>query len=240
VTAPTWLDEFFGPAGPPIDSAATGTIDNITTTKDGISPQAGVRFTGVAPSATGFDGGTTGRRIVVMSVGGPLELKHEASSSLAANRIDTGTGADVTIAQGGASWLLYDSTSQRWRLVAGPQGVVVASPVGAAIVNDTAGGTVNNCTLGASSGALRRLRFTNASGPTITGFSSAGVADGTTLRVLAVGGTVAITHQGGTSSAANRCTLAGGTSISLTAGTFTEFEYDSTSQRWRHLAATAI
>jgi len=108
------------------------------------------------------------------------------------------------------------------------------------ITNATAGGTINDCTLSGTAGSVRRVRFTNASGPTITGFDATGVTDGTILRVLAAGGTIAVNHENAGSAAANRVTLNLGATINIGGGVFTEFEYDTTASRWRHVAATAI
>lgn len=108
------------------------------------------------------------------------------------------------------------------------------------INNATSGGTINNCTLSGTSGFVRRVRFTDATGPTVTGFDATGVADGTLLRVTAAGGTVAVTHEDAGSTAANRVILQGGITIGIAAGVWTEFMYDATSSRWRHSGATAI
>lgn len=111
----------------------------------------------------------------------------------------------------------------------------------ARIANATSGGTINNCTLAGTSGNVRRLYFTDAVGPTITGFDATGVADGTYLEVTAANGGVAITADAGLlSTASNRCTLQGGTTITVAGGVMTTFQYDTTASRWRHTAATAI
>lgn len=104
--------------------------------------------------------------------------------------------------------------------------------------NATAGGTINDCTLGGN----KRIRFTDASGPTVTGFDATGIADGTVIYVYAGAATVAFTHEDAGSAAANRITLQSGITVNLAAGTITAFMYltDGTNSRWRHLAATAI
>lgn len=112
------------------------------------------------------------------------------------------------------------------------------------INNATSGTTINNCTLSGSAGTVIRLRFTDAIGPTVTGFdvttvSGGAVTDGTILRVTAVGGTVAFNHENAGSTAANRITC-GGLTINLPAGSHVDFEYDGTSSRWRAGAGTGI
>jgi hypothetical protein len=72
----------------------------------------------------------------------PALLANESASSLAGNRIITGTGANLTVAQGGAAVLVYDDTSSRWRLAAGgssPGGGVGTAADGDALVRSGAG-----------------------------------------------------------------------------------------------------
>jgi hypothetical protein len=114
----SWIDEFFGGDAPSIDVPGTGTLNDVVST-DGSAPAraAGtIRCTGVAPTVTGLATGTSGRRLFVTAIGGPLVLANESASSVVANRIVTGTGADVTLAQGASAILTYDASSQRWRL----------------------------------------------------------------------------------------------------------------------------
>jgi hypothetical protein len=76
-----------------------------------------VRFTGVAPTVSGFASGTDARQLIVTATGGPLVLANQNTGSTAANRIITGTGGDVTIPNGGGAVLVYDVTTLRWRVV---------------------------------------------------------------------------------------------------------------------------
>lgn len=46
-----------------------------------------------------------------------LTLKHESSEATAANRIITSTGGDHIIPPTGATSVLYDTTSSRWRVL---------------------------------------------------------------------------------------------------------------------------
>lgn len=145
-------------------------------------------------------------------------------------RLPRGTANQLLATNAGATDIAYTSSP------------TMTDPVinSTSINNATSGGTVNNCTLSGTAGTVRRLRFTDAIGPTVTGFDATGVADGTILRVTAVGGTVAITSEDALSTAANRITLNANITINLPMGCFTEFQYDLTSQRWRGAAATAI
>jgi len=98
-----------------IDNAGTGTLDNVSTT--GAST---IRFTGAAPDVTGFDGGTHGRRLILMAVGGPIILQDEGGTSDAANRIAlNNTAAPATYYVDSCAELIYDGTTQRWRELSG-------------------------------------------------------------------------------------------------------------------------
>lgn len=95
-------------------------------------------------------------------------------------------------------------------------------------------GTLNNVSRGSSA----VVEFSNAIGPTVTGFDATGASDGTLLFVFTSGGNILINHEDAGSSAANRVTLQGGIAVQVPTGTFTVFIYRSS--RWRHIAATAI
>lgn len=122
MTSP-WLSEEFAPeATPPTDITATGTINDLPMT-DGLGGRvSAIRFTGAAPRVAGIVPfpDVDGARLHVVAIGGPLVLVNDSASSTATNRILTGSGADVTVPQGTAAWLLYDETAQRWRVTVAP------------------------------------------------------------------------------------------------------------------------
>lgn len=158
----------------------------------------------------------------------------DGSAAIAVSKLAAGTNTHVLETTGG---------SPAWVATTGSGSVARATDPAIAntsINNTTSGGTINDCTLSGTAGFVRRLRFTDATGPTVTGFSASGVADGTILRVTAAGGTVAVNHEDAGSAAANRVVLQGGIAINIAAGVWTEFMYDATSSRWRHSGATAI
>lgn len=99
-------------------------------------------------------------------------------------------------------------------------------------------GTLNDVSLGGN----RKVRFTNAVGPTINGFDSTGVADGEKLMVIVdiAAGTVAVASEAAGSLAANRIHTAFGTSLSLNAGTYLELMYDGANSRWIEPAGNAV
>lgn len=78
-----------------------------------ISSDASRNITGIlAPG-----GNLAVKKILLVNVGAnDIVLQNENVGSTAANRIITGTGADLTVAADATEELYYDSTSSRWRI----------------------------------------------------------------------------------------------------------------------------
>ena len=74
--------------------------------------------TDASRTLTGLDATSNADRLVlIVNVGAnPLVLANQNAGSTAANRIITGTGADLTVAADGSCWVWYDSTTARWRV----------------------------------------------------------------------------------------------------------------------------
>jgi len=74
-----------------------------------------------AVNITGFAGGVEGRVIELLNVGREnITLKHADSSSLAVNRIESPTGADVVLGEAQTARLRYVATTyDRWYIVGG-------------------------------------------------------------------------------------------------------------------------
>lgn len=71
-----------------------------------------------AHTITGFSGGVNGRRVVIANVGSNnLIIAHQGGTSSAANRVITGTGADLTVAADETVEMIYDATASRWRII---------------------------------------------------------------------------------------------------------------------------
>jgi hypothetical protein len=68
---------------------------------------------------TGIAAGTSGLAILLVNVGSfALTLKHQSTSSSAANRFTTPWAGDcILAASGGNAVLVYDSTSSTWRVL---------------------------------------------------------------------------------------------------------------------------
>lgn len=204
----SWLPGLLGPMAQPLDNTSTGTLNDVTTTSGRIV-KGGVRFTGAAPTVTGFASGVSGRRLNVMTVGGPLVLANESASSSAANRIVTGTGANLTVAQGSGVSLEYDGTSERWRvLLGGPTPGGGTAPTGTGFthitagVQDAAAKLVENADVHASA-AIARSKLASPAADTQVLFQDgtveagdAGITYNKTTDVLTVTGGVVVGNSG--------------------------------------------
>lgn len=71
-----------------------------------------------ASSLTGLAGGITARNVLIVNVGSTnLTLAHQSASSAAGNRFLAETGADVVLGANDAADVLYDATTERWRIL---------------------------------------------------------------------------------------------------------------------------
>jgi hypothetical protein len=98
------------------NNTSTGTVTALTTTGT-----SAIRLTSSTTiTLQGIGNGVNGKilRITNLTNNGLLVV-NESGSATAANRIITGTGADITIPNNNTFALVYDSTTQRWRVVAG-------------------------------------------------------------------------------------------------------------------------
>jgi len=92
---------------------------NDFSTVDSAGEKAGVlRLTSDASrTITGLSNGCKGRNLSIINVGSfDIVLANQSGSSVAANRIITGTGADLTVTSDDVVKLYYDSTTARWRV----------------------------------------------------------------------------------------------------------------------------
>lgn len=97
--------------------ASTSTNDDVA---PGYSTFLRLTTTSGAFTITGFSGGEKGRLLIILNVTGQnMTLAHE-TTSVAANRISTMTGANVTSTGNGAAILVYDAQSSLWRVIVTP------------------------------------------------------------------------------------------------------------------------
>ena len=96
-----------------------GTLfNNLNTTTNKFSSY---RITGPAGdySISGFTGGVDGRVITIYNATvNNLDILEQSASSLAANRIITGTGGDITVPNGASITLQYNTVDNRWISIA--------------------------------------------------------------------------------------------------------------------------
>jgi len=65
---------------------------------------------------TGFSGKEEGQIVFIFNVGAfDIVLKHQDAASLAANRIISNTGADITLSADEIGFMWYDDVTDRWR-----------------------------------------------------------------------------------------------------------------------------
>ncbi|MFM2414525.1 MAG: hypothetical protein RI911_218 [Candidatus Parcubacteria bacterium] len=79
---------------------------------------------GAAQTLTGIAGGADGRLLTLTNAdtSNAVTLTNNDAASSAANRIITGTGANLTIAAGASVNLIYDAVDTKWRVVGGTGG----------------------------------------------------------------------------------------------------------------------
>lgn len=210
----------------PLLNGGTGALNDVPSSS-GSGPASGIRFSGLAPVVNGLASGTDGRRLIVWAVSGPLVLSHENVGSALTNRIASATGADVSISQGAAAVLVYDGTSQRWRIASssGGGGGGEGAPIGNA---DT--GTINDIVSTSGGVSASAIRFTGAA-PTVTGIQS-GFA-GRRVVLHATGGPIVLADESVLSSAVNRIVTGTAASLTIADESSLLIVYDGTSQRWR-------
>lgn len=81
-----------------------------------------VRSTGALTSIAGFTAPANEQFFVwVNATGGAVTIVNDATAT-AADRIITGNSSDITVSNTASIWLVYDSSSSRWRIVGGSGG----------------------------------------------------------------------------------------------------------------------
>lgn len=211
-------------------NAGTGTLNDVSTLNAG-APAAAVRFSGASPTVNGFASGTDGRPLIIYGAGQPVTLANEATGSVAANRITTGTGGSVTLTADQGALLVYDLTSTRWRIAGIFSGALTDGPT----ITNTATGTINDMASDSSGTPASAARFTGVA-PTLTG-----IVGGTSSRKLvleAVGGPLIVKNDNTGSGASNRILTGTGADLTIAAGGAILLVYDATSTHWRVVGGT--
>lgn len=101
-----------------VNSAAVGSNAEISTTKPSII------LTGALTSVGSIGSPATGKlHVITNRTGGAVTFVNEYGSATAANRIITGTGADISVASNGSIILSYNNNNSRWQIVGGTGGI---------------------------------------------------------------------------------------------------------------------
>jgi hypothetical protein len=103
--------------------------------------------------------------------GGPVLIENEGSGATAANRILTGTGADIEIADNSSVEMYYSDTETRWYVVGGAGG--------ASLGVDTISGASLTC----DTKSFQKVRYTGGSAQTLTTLNFDDLPDGGRLVI---------------------------------------------------------
>lgn len=119
----------------PSTNSSTGSINDVSTSTTSYLQMTGVGSTTI----TGLANGSSGKTLLISNqTGSGLTIKNESASSTAANRIQTGTGNDISIADKASAILIYNATTSRWSLLTGAATApTLTYPVGNIAANDS-------------------------------------------------------------------------------------------------------
>jgi hypothetical protein len=123
--------------------AKNSAVDNTTTGANASIPlpaSTGIRLTNSSlSSVTNLVASTDGRILVLINDTTGTIVIRENTGGAAGNRFITGTGADLTLADGAALLLWYDTVNSKWRIIGGAGGGGAVDPtttLGDLLVND--------------------------------------------------------------------------------------------------------
>lgn len=119
----------------PSVNSSTGSLNDVSTSTTSYLQMTGTGSTTI----TGFANGTSGKTLLISNqTGSGLTLSNESASSSAANRIQTGTGNNISIADKASALLIYNSTTSRWSLLTGAAtAATLTYPLGNVSANDS-------------------------------------------------------------------------------------------------------
>jgi len=100
-------------------TTVTGTVNDHAMTTASTVPITFLRFTdALGATLTGLAGGTANRLVVLVNTGAnAVALNHEDAASAAANRFVFPGATNQGFNTDAAAALIYDATSERWRMV---------------------------------------------------------------------------------------------------------------------------
>lgn len=195
------------------NDAATGSNQTLTTPTTPL-----VRLTsGTLASIDGIPAGQAGQFLVLMNATGVSLNINDETGATTANRIRTGSGSVFSFANNAAVFMIYDSTSARWRMIGGAGGGSrVVSTFNGTLITPVAGSTDQT------------FLYTGGTPQTFTGFGTlSGLTNGSRFRIMGSDdtNTLTINHNDATDG-----WLTNGTQ-ELGRGQFLDCEYNSTLAR---------
>ncbi len=167
---------------------------------------------GAAQTITGITAGRDGQYLTLVNADAALAvtLSNNSGSSLAANRITTGTGADISIPVGGSISLIYDTASSLWRVTSGVAGGNGTCATCANTALSNLSGVNINAALNATSADLN-LTTTTSGNIVLNSAGTIELQDNTNVTgTLGVSSTLTVSAGG--------ASIAGNTTIATTAG----------------------
>ncbi len=167
---------------------------------------------GAAQTITGIAAGRDGQYLTLVNADAalPVTISNNSGSSAAANRITTGTGADIALPVGGSVTLIYDSISSLWRVGSGVAGGVGTCSGCANTALSNLSGVNINTALNATSANLN-LTTTTSGNIVLNSAGTIELQDNTNVTgTLGVSSTLTVTAGG--------ASIAGNTTIATTAG----------------------
>lgn len=204
------------------DSSTTGSNQTLSL------PNFFVRLTNASlTSVCGITAPSTSRIVCVTNfTGAAITIVNDATAT-AANRIITGSAADLSVANTASIFLFYDTTSSRWRIIGGSGG------------GSTSWDTSSQQTL-SGSGAVTisltkalQMAIVAGNGAAVTlsstPFGSTDAADGAVIHLIGASDTNTVTITA--NDAANGC-VGNFSSITLAKYDSCKFQYSSTLDRW--------
>lgn len=178
-------------------------------------------------TVTGFSAGVDGQRVRIVSIGaGQVDLVHQSSGSVAANRlINVATSGNTSLAAGsGTADYVYDATTARWRLVSHEQGAWITRTFAAGNYTGSAG-TWAVASGNVSVDAYRLQGKTLSMAESLSGSTS--TTPGTQYKVLIPGGfTAARPTNTGAQVTDNGTNVAGLLDVATSATTVSFFRAD--------------
>lgn len=197
-----------------VDSSTTGSAQTVAPTTSNVKA-TNASLTSVA----GFSSGTNGKLVTyVNGTGATLSVLNENAGASASDRILTGTGSDLSVADGASILLVYDNASSRWRIVGGSGGggySTNGSGTRASPTNVSAGTTVT------VANAKQSLIYVQGNGASVTmtanpQLTTSGIDANNVLVVRGRNDTQTVTFISGNGLALRgNCTLAADDSLTL-------------------------